>query len=243
MAKYRLIVRNMDNGDIFSLPLVKKERENAPLESSLSYIDSLTTCFNDKNQLIEILNERNYINFKNAEFCIVYVHNNQYHYLDVIYKDNANIPKSVDKRNDYKVDVTLDPFIEEFDLLRQEFNDEEIIKYVCRSGKINTHLRDVIIQLYNSKDSIFEYNTSLNRLKNELKESYKLFRDLKLVINNYYKKTISNLSEEEALKIYMKTHNFNSLQEAKYYYDIGYDKEEFLTEEEQASQYNYHKRP
>ena len=188
---YSLVAINLDTNKSTMIELTNRTENK--YKTNLSYIDYLTTFFDDEQQLMDRLYENNYINFKNGYMCIEYQNNGYISRIPVLYKPSIDFTKLIDN-NSSNIDLNNEYFIRGTDTFILELNNEDFRKYVLDSRKINNYLKNKIEEFYNT-----EYIENIKFNKQKLLEAfspYKTFRDFSFLLQKYKSKNKTDIIEE-----------------------------------------------
>ena len=176
---YYLIARNISTNEKIQIELTNGTEDRYC--TTLSYIDFLTSKFNDKNQLINQLYTNKYINFKNADIYIEYNYNGL-KFEEVIYKNMAlltQLPFVSDSQFD-RNNINFYNAANEFFV---DLDKRNIRNYILNSPKINLKIKEHIDYYYKNQFTR-EGEFFKQKIIDDL-TSYKTFRDLKSVIDEF----------------------------------------------------------
>lgn len=191
---YYLIARNKDTNEKIRVELTNKEENR--YNSTLLYIDRLTTKFVNKEQLIKRLYDNNYINFMNADIYIEYNHNGL-RFEEVIFNNMAPLTQ-ISTTSESTLDINDNDFENAVNNYIDELNKRNVRNYVLNSPKINLKTKEHIDNYFKNQ-FVREGKFFKQKIKEDL-SNYKTFRDLKFVIdeinNINYKNQIDSMINE-----------------------------------------------
>ena len=226
---YYLIVRNKLTNEKIKIELTDRKEDRYC--TTLSYIDSLTTKFNSKEELIKRLNDNKYIDFSNADIYIEYMHNGEKKFLEVIYKPYEGFSK-LTKNYDSTIDYNNSFFKKGINNFFNLLNNAEFRSFVLDSDKINTKLKDHIKKCYQSNDEFF-----INKITEDFL-SYKTFRDFTFLADEYHNP--SYYKDLDKLSFRRRSNTVYQITEEPEIEDTSDD--EFLTEDDWNFKYYPYKK-
>lgn len=181
---YKLVAKHKNSNDVEIIHIKEFKGENRKYNVNISYIDKLTTYFENETQLINRLYKNGYIKTNDVELYIEYQYNGQPHFEEVLYKDNANLGRlkfKVDSES--KIDQADSLFRSMVNRLLTKLIDEDKYYHLKQSRVVNKKIIEKIDEYLDSKlkgDRDFYYKILLGYLSN-----YKQLRDLIFFLEHY----------------------------------------------------------
>lgn len=176
---YYLVARNPQNNDKIRIELTDKQEDRYC--STLSYIDSLTTKFVNKKQLVDRLYTNGYINFQNADLYIEYNHNGL-KFEEVIFK-NLEGYTLLTPDTESTIDINNPTLIIGVNHYLDRLNNRHFRNYVLSSSKVNNKFKEHVEKYF---QELYLNTAEFNKQKIlEDFTNYKLFRDFNYLIDSY----------------------------------------------------------
>lgn len=190
-GKYSLILFDKKNNQKYIIITDEIEKEKV----CISEIDSFTTKFQDKDELVNYLNNKFSLDVTESDIYIIYFHSKKELHREVMYNEYKFLPEFISD-NKSKIENGSENFKKYLDYVAEVLNriskDIELRKYILNSHLVNDKVKEYITN-YLYKTHTIEKQQIRYALATRHLSAYKALRDLVFAIELYDNKKLIEL--------------------------------------------------